>query len=333
MAYDNPALFSDPIGAWPDAGQVPFPVDEEYFAGLYDKYYTYTPPGHFSNWADKFRSGVFGDGLSDWTLIAGNLIINYGALPDGIHHITFSNGHVSDYGWAPDLNTPLMTATEAENYKILTSMGIHTSLRKERTLAQRNKNGDYVQIGISGKVYVAYTDILYWDYLKNQNNSKHAGSQTDIWNSLPARILVPDIISIGVGFTGTAGTGTETSFELNWIIRGQDASLIPVLTTTITPGVCYQTDATINIGGYRYLGVVNGLKKEYLKTTIGKSRAGIFSSIGGDMLGKLGFTASWTPTPNGYGLIQTEVNVGVGLLPGPNGSVGFTNTFMLWSQE
>lgn len=140
---------------------------------------------------------------------------------------------------------------------------------------------------------------------------------------------MPDYIHIGVGFVGIAGVGTGTSIELNWVVRGPEASLKPILTTTVTPGGGYQVDATLNIGGSRYLGPVNQIRGDFLQTSIGNGQAGAYLSGGLSALGRFGFTGTWTPTATGYGLLQTEVNIGLGLAPGPNVAGGASNTFII----
>ena len=177
----------------------------------------------------------------------------------------------------------------------------------------------------------AYSDWIkikeWWEFKPAKSGG--GGWLSDAWNSTIVRGIIPDYVHVGVGFVGIAGCGAGTSFELNWVLRGPQASIKPLITTTVTVGGGYQIDATLNIGGSRYLGPVSEIRRDFLQTSISDGQAGIFGSGGVSALGKIGLTGTWTPTATGYGLFQTEVNIGVGLTPGPNGAGGASNTFIL----
>ena len=153
------------------------------------------------------------------------------------------------------------------------------------------------------------------------------------WNSPAMRALIPDFISIGAGFTGIAGVGAGTNLELNWVLRGPEASVLPILTASQNIGGGFSIDATLNLEGVNYLGTVNEINRRMIHT---RSENGDFPTLWGSADftagGKLGVTGAYTPTTTGYGLIGRQLNIGVGLPVGPlpaNGAAGVGNTFIL----
>jgi RHS repeat-associated protein len=152
------------------------------------------------------------------------------------------------------------------------------------------------------------------------------------WNSAPARVIVPDFVSVGVGFTAIAPVGGATNFDLNWVTRGPEASWKPVYTTTLEVGVGYSIDATVNIGGTVYLGNVNDIRRDMLQTSIGQGDVTYWGSAGVAAGGKIGVTGTYTPTPTGYGLLGGQINIGGGLPLGPlpvNAAGGVSNTIII----
>ncbi|MFZ5939520.1 MAG: RHS repeat domain-containing protein [Bacteroidota bacterium] len=180
--------------------------------------------------------------------------------------------------------------------------------------------------GIVYLVKVGSAGVTAWkEYLSANGDSWWS----EAWNSDIARGIIPDYVHVGFGFSGIAGCGASQSFELNWVLRGKQASFKPILTTTVTTGAGYQVDFTFNIGGSIYTGPVSQIKRDFLKTSILEGKSGVFATGGGSVLGKIGLTGTWTPTSTGYGLSQNEVNIGIGLTPGPNIAGGASNTYIL----
>lgn len=70
---------------------------------------------------------------------------------------------------------------------------------------------------------------------------------SDAWNHPLTRYHIPDFIHIGGGFDAIVGIGGATSFELNWVTRGPQASFSPAITTTQALGSGFSVDATINV--------------------------------------------------------------------------------------
>ena len=152
-----------------------------------------------------------------------------------------------------------------------------------------------------------------------------------IWNSPAARWIVPDIVNVGVGFSGIFGVGATSSIELNWVVRGPEASLIPILSASEYVGGGFSVDATVNIGGSVYIGPVSHINRGMVSTSIANGDFGGFLSFGLTELGKIGVTGSAAPTGNSL-LVSGQINFGAGLPMGPvpvNGAVGAYNTYVL----
>ena len=156
---------------------------------------------------------------------------------------------------------------------------------------------------------------------------------SDCWNSTIARNFIPDYISIGFGFSGIAGVGASSSFELNWLVRGPGASWSPIVSTTQTVGGGFSVDATINIGGANFLGETYNLERNFIQTSIGDGNIGGFISGGVSAVGKIGLTGGISSTgKNSAPLVSSQLNLGLGLPCGPlpgNVAGGVSNTFIL----
>jgi hypothetical protein len=151
------------------------------------------------------------------------------------------------------------------------------------------------------------------------------------WNSPVARSFVPDIITLGAGFTGIAGVGSGTSFEMNLVTRGKHPfTFVP--TTTVSVGGGYSIDATINIGESYYTGNIAKLDPSMLQTdSRNGDRPTAWGSGGIAAVAKLGVTGSVSKVEGGY-IMSGAVNIGGGLplgeLPG-NGAGGLSNTIII----
>lgn len=102
----------------------------------------------------------------------------------------------------------------------------------------------------------------------NDNNSSSfshfVNTISDLWNSATARMLVPDVFSLNLSTSATAIIGVNYEFSINFITRGNDASLIPVI--SIAPGVQgglgVSADASIGVSrGYFIVTDVRRLAK------------------------------------------------------------------------
>ena len=154
----------------------------------------------------------------------------------------------------------------------------------------------------------------------------------DIWNSPPARALIPDYISIGTGFSSIFGTGSSTSFEANWVTRGDEADWKPMVTTTIGAGVGFDVDYSIlSIGGANYLGPVSGITRDRIPTDFRNGDgATLYGSGAATFLGaNFSIGADYTPSSK---VLGRSVDIGIGLSPGPipfSGSTGVRNTYKI----
>jgi len=168
--------------------------------------------------------------------------------------------------------------------------------------------------------------------LSNKKYNHFNEMASDAWNSNLARTYVPDFVSLGGGFSGIAGFGGGTSLEANWVLRGSEASFLPIITTTQSIGGGYSIDATLNIGGANYLGQVKDINRMMLQTNIQDGQVSIWASGGLTAGGKIGASGSWSPTVSGHGIIGGQINIGGGLPVGPlpvNGAGGVSNTFII----
>jgi hypothetical protein len=147
------------------------------------------------------------------------------------------------------------------------------------------------------------------------------------------RGIIPDFITIGVGYNGIAGGGSGGSIELNWVTRGEEASWLPVLTLTTSVGVGYSVGATLNIGGSTYLGNANDVTSEMLRTNSLKgSVPTCWVSGSASAGGKIGGTSTYTWQSGGHAVIGGYLNIGVGAPAGPvpiNAAGGISNTLIL----
>ncbi len=160
---------------------------------------------------------------------------------------------------------------------------------------------------------------------------------TNIWHSPEARVSVPDIISIGVSYNAIYGVGPGgAGGKLNWITRGPDASLWPVVTTSVNSGVGFDIDATLDIGGYNFLGPVDGISKDFLNTNYNENGGfTTYTSFGIAEGGKIGLTFTAEETGTGK-LIGRFFNIGAGIPVGPlpfNGSAGVSQSFPIGEEE
>jgi hypothetical protein len=134
----------------------------------------------------------------------------------------------------------------------------------------------------------------------------------DSWNSPTARTVVPDFVSVGAGFSGVVGIGGGTTFDLNWVTRGPEASFYPVISTSQSVCGRYSVDATINIGLANYLGPANEISRSMIQTSIEDGQASAWVSGGVAAGGKVGITGTYTPTSTGYGIVSGQLNIGGG---------------------
>ena len=160
----------------------------------------------------------------------------------------------------------------------------------------------------------------------------YCGGQPDPKTALTFRDVIPDVVTLGVGFSGIAGVGGASSVELNWITRGTDASLKPYMTVTEQIGTGYSIDVTLNIGESYYLGPSKDINKGMLQTSIGSGKCAGWTSVSLTSGGKIGTTFSVSPSGYTSPVYSSQLNIGLGLPAGPfpvNGAAGVSNTWLL----
>ncbi len=87
---------------------------------------------------------------------------------------------------------------------------------------------------------------------KSSASGESSGVVSDMWNSPFARLIIPDRIYFSLSYNANPYIGTSSDFSLNWITRGNDASLIPYSITTVA-GTVGMVNGGIGIsagGGY-----------------------------------------------------------------------------------
>jgi RHS repeat-associated protein len=153
------------------------------------------------------------------------------------------------------------------------------------------------------------------------------------WDSNFIRSFTGDFLNVGVGFSGIASGGAGTSWELNWVLHGPEASFYPAITTTPSVGGGYNVDATFNVGNVNYTGKASEITRSMLVTNT--ANGDIPTAWGSGSLsagGNIGVTGAVTRLSGGKYLIGGQINVGLGLPLGPvtfNGSAGVSNTYLI----
>ena len=198
---------------------------------------------------------------------------------------------------------------------------------KENLLYSRDHSLDGIE-GVAGRRADGVTQsvIVY----PNESGAT-AITLSDVWNSQFARQIVPDIVSMGVGYSGIFGVGSATSVELSWITRGPESSFWPILSVSESVGTGFSVDATVNFGYSNYCGPVSNINRDIISTSIAKGNFGGFLSGSLSDIGNIGGALTWT-TFEEYLLLSGQINVRIGAPMGPvpvNGAGGVYNTYVL----
>ena len=138
----------------------------------------------------------------------------------------------------------------------------------------------------------------------NNNNDSFNLSQTvsDLWNSTVARVIVPDVLSFNLSTSATAIIGVNFEFSVNFITRGNDASLMPTITFSSgsQAGAGVSADALAGISrGYFTVTDVRTLQEGKSIGRIGGwSIDGVLSAgngVGGAINASIGFDENGKP--------------------------------------
>lgn len=174
------------------------------------------------------------------------------------------------------------------------------------------------------------------DYSKAWMEASYGVSHwvSSIYNSAVVRLILPDFVAIGVGFSGIAGVGGASSIELRWVTHGSEASWKPMISATQSVGGGFSVDAMLNIETANYIGSVNNITRSMMQTS---TPSGDFPTIWGSggvaAGGKIGATGYITPNVGGSFIIGRELNLGAGLPAGlfpVNFVGGISNTWILY---
>ena len=135
---------------------------------------------------------------------------------------------------------------------------------------------------------------------------------------------IPKAVHIGVGYSAITGTGASGSLNFNFIIRGPQASLNPVITYTQGIGGGMSFGAVFNVGATNKVG--SPILRSDFATRSDKGALPSVWGQGGISVGaKLGVSSNYTSG----GIYSGELNIGIGSPTFGSGSGGVSNSYIL----
>lgn len=160
--------------------------------------------------------------------------------------------------------------------------------------------------------------------------------EVNIKSYMAARNAVtPDAVS--VDFQGDAITpvgGVEGTYHVNWILKGKDASLSPIITFETTQAYGFSGGFAIGLSQYNKFGSdfergdFETRSKPFVQYGTGNATPSYQGSLGLSAFGKFGFNGGYTETLEGDVIINAGSTFGVAP-PGPSGSFGRSNTVVV----
>jgi len=164
--------------------------------------------------------------------------------------------------------------------------------------------------------------IKTFNQAKNIVNSK----ASDIWNSTPARILVPDFIPISGNFQTSSGTYVSEDFTITIMLRGKDPGIY-FNTTTGAGGVSSAgVDVGCSVGRGYYLGDPRKMSKNILGGWGFSASGGIKPKVGAGGGADVGVDIGFNHGKPETMTIKIDVSVGVGGATPVHGSAGGSNS-------
>ncbi|RED26113.1 RHS repeat-associated protein [Flavobacterium cutihirudinis] len=209
FAENNPIVFSDPSGLCPEC--------EEYYKNHNEKPTngtTYTSVG----------GGVYKYSNGNWTRQDGEL---REVVIGGKKNNSFPDSFPDRYN--------VWSGFRIFGPKVVINSGGSNGSRRQTDRPVLNYKEDPRFIA---KKHVDYVPSVSTQILNNVS---------DLWNSTSVRLMIPDRIYFSVSYNANPYIGNSTEFSLNWITRGNDASLIPYSITTVA-GTVGMMNGGIGIG-------------------------------------------------------------------------------------
>lgn len=141
------------------------------------------------------------------------------------------------------------------------------------------KKGDDVQIAHGEYVKASANEVVVQAKRIPTFSEQVENTISNVWNSRLARFYIPDVVSIGGGFGFAKFLGAGYSNEFNWILRGSEASIYPIWTTTTNVIIGGASGFSINVGGATYLGPVSEINRGIVETKFREGGVGINVSV------------------------------------------------------
>ena len=196
---------------------------------------------------------------------------------------------------------------------------------------------DISDIGSSSLlVSVIKVEVAVFAYITNLPTD--GVSMSAIWNSAIVRAETGDVLKVSFAYSAIGGVGSGGSLDFNWIIHGQEASYMPLVTHTSLVGFGGDVGLYVNVSQINYSGDIESFKSSMLITDTRNGDAPTIFGSGGlaEGLKVDGFgSMTYLNKENGGFLMEFGVSFGVAVPTlGPwlpvEGAIGVSNTFPIY---